>query len=211
MRPPILIVLCLTLATGLAQAEMLELDSCVDASGNTIQSEMDGSLSVLVRSGMEDGRRVIRYNPDLLPELSAGAKQFFFAHACARLAMGDRSGGEATLAQARRADCLGLATLRDSGLLRGPDAVQKLQAELVFSPEAWAQLPGPQRSFDLLACQARGGIRLPLATPPSEAQVGRNACVRSCGDQLLRCQRRSDAGEGCQGAYDRCEAVCKGR
>ena len=210
MRLAALLALCLSLLVPHAYAETVELDSCFDAAGKAIPGQLDTALPVLVRAGMQVGRRVIRYNPDLLPEVSAGAKQFFFAHECARAAMGARPGSQATLAQARRADCVALSTLRSSGLLGGPNAVPALQAELVFSDEDWSRLPGPRRSFDLPACPAQAGIRLPLAMPPSDGQMEWNSCVRTCGDQLLRCQHKG-ASEGCQGGYDRCEAACKGR
>lgn len=208
MRLSALLALCLALLAPHAHADSVELDSCFDAAGKAIRGELDTALPVLVRAGMLEGRRVIRYNPDLLPEVSAGAKQFFFAYECARTAMGARPGSQATLAQARRADCVALSALRSSGLLGAPNAVQALQAELVFSDEDWSRLPGPRRGFDLPACPAQAGIRLPLATPPSENQMEWNNCVRACGDQLLRCQHKA-AGEGCQGSYDRCEAACK--
>lgn len=205
------LTLCLGLLAALAQADTVELDSCFDATGKAIRGEIDTTLPVLVRAGMQNGRRVIRYNPELLPELSAGAKQFFFAHECARAAMGARPDSQASLAQARRADCVALTALRASGLLNGPNALPKLQAELAFADEDWAQLPCPRRSFDLAACPAQAGIRLPLATPPSENQVEWNHCVRACGDQLLRCQHKGGGDGGCQSTYDRCEAACKGR
>lgn len=203
MRVLCVLATILGLVAGTAQAGTLDLDSCIDGSGRTVPGRLDTSLDVLVRVGSEEGRTVLRFNPDVLPELSDQARQFFFAHACAQLALRDPA-ALAPPARARRADCLGVVALQASGLLRDAAAVEALQAELVFSAAEWAQLPGPPRSFDLTACPRQGGLRLPLPTTPSAGQVEWNGCVRQCGDRLYRCR-----GENCQAAYERCEAACR--
>jgi len=214
MRILYLSVLLLGLAAGALRAETVELVSCTDAGGRVVQGLPDPSLNVLVRAGQDGGRRVIRYNTDVLPELSALARQFFFAQECARVALGLAPGVDPPPARARQADCIGAATLRTSGALDETAALRALQAELVFSEDQWAQLPGPRRAFDLAACPARTGIALPLPSAPSEQQVAWNACIRQCGDRLLHCQggcRGAACGDACLAAYDRCEAACRSR
>ena len=199
------------LAGSSARAEMAVFDSCTDAAGRTVPAEMDFTLTALVQSKMENGQAVIRYNPQLLPRLSSAGRQFFFAHECARLALGD-AGREPTPARARRADCIGVATLQGAGLLGEPGALRELQAELVFSGDEWAQLPGPRREFDLAACPKRSALKLPSAGPPSARQVDWDACVRVCADRSYRCQggcKGASCGDGCLAAYNRCEAGCK--
>lgn len=203
MRILYLLAVVLGLLAGAAHADMLELDSCTDARGNIIPGEADSSLGVVVGSAQAAGKRVIRYNPDLLPNLSGAARQFFFAHECARLALGERPGTKTTPDRARRADCLGVATLQASGLLKDASALAGLQAELVFTDEEWDRLPGPRRSFDLAACPKQNVVVLPRATPPTPGQLEWDACIRRCGDQLFRC--RGD----CQAGFDRCRAGCK--
>lgn len=203
MRALLVLATILGLVAGAAQAGSLDLDNCVDGSGRTVPGRLDTSLDVLVRAGSEEGRTVLRYNPDVLPDLSDQARQFFFAHACAQVALREPA-AQPTPARARRADCLGVATLQASGLLRDAAAVEALQAELVFSAAEWTRLPGPPRSFDLAACPRQSGLRLPLATPPSAGQMEWNGCVRQCGDRLYHCR-----GENCQAAYERCEAACR--
>lgn len=198
------LALILGLVAGAARAEAVDLDNCTDASGRQVPGEADTALAVLVKSGKKDGQTVIRYNPDLLPELSATARQFFYAQACARVALGSRAGA------VRAADCAAAEMLRSGGLLgEGSDALGRLQAELVFGDETWAHLPGPRRSFDFGACSRSAGLLLPEAKAATPQQRDWDACVRQCGDRLYRCPGRG-AGAGCQEAYDRCYAGCGG-
>lgn len=212
MRALSVVALLLGLAAGLARAEMVDLETCTDATGRTVPGVKDPSLKVLVRSGVEEGRRVIRYNPDLLPELSTTAKQFFFAQECARLSLGETPGAELTASRVQQADCVGVGILQASAILNAPAAIQALQAELIFSDDEWARLPGPRRQFDLTACPRRTGIALPAAMPPTAKQVQSDACIRQCGDRLFRCQggcRGADCNAGCLDSYDHCDATCR--
>lgn len=193
------------LLSGLAvAAEQLVFESC-DSRGRTIPARADSRLAVLVGSVSEPGRVELRYNPDLLPRLSANARLFFYAHQCARLGLDDAA------TTARRADCVALNTLLDGGQLKYRD-LPALQAELTFSAEEWALLPGPARTIDLSNCRASSGdvLRLPLARQPSARQNDWNSCVRACADRLWSCRKagREGAGDNCQAAYDQCRSNC---
>ena len=215
MRILLALALCLGLATHATAAETIEMQTCTDANGRSFKAQADTSLPVIVRFGGEDGRRVIRHNPELFPELSPLAREFFFAQSCARLAMGLPPAALPTPAQARRADCVALGTLQASGLIgQGAAAIDRLQNELAFSDEEWQLLPGPKHAIDLSACSAQPGVvRLPLRGEPTAAQMEQNACVRQCGDRLYACQGRGKRdGEGaCLSTYQQCEAGCKTR
>lgn len=204
MRLGKLFAFLLGFAAMAAQGDVLELQACTDAAGQPVPVVSDSSLDVIVSTNGDGKRRVIRYNPALLPELSGEARQFFFAHECARQSLGIGSDKSLTPRMAFAVDCIGLATLKESGLLRDAAAVDALQAELEFSDEQWPRLPGPRRSFHFAACPKQAGMVLPRTTPPTSAQVGWEACVRQCGDRLFRCR-----GDACQETYDRCESVCK--
>jgi hypothetical protein len=145
---------------------------------------------------------VLRYNPELLPQLGPAAKAFFYAQACARLLAGNRPDA------VRRADCSALQMLREEGIL-GQDelALARLQADLSLPEETWEQLPGPRRRFDFATCSRTGGLLLPEARPATSRQRDWDACVRQCGDSLYRCPGKG-SGTGCQEAYDRCHAAC---
>lgn len=197
--------LLLGLATATVRAEIIDLVNCSDVNGRLVRGKLDPSLNTIVAPGVEGDQRVIRYNPELMPKLSVLARQFFFAQACARLALGDAPGTELSPDQARQADCVGVSILEASGLLRQQTMLLTLEAELAFSDEQWAQLPAPRREFKLTACPRKSAIRLPLATPPTAKKVELNACIRSCGDRLFACKG------DCLGGFDQCVAACKGR
>jgi len=151
-------------------------ESCTDRRGNGVPVLPDTAQVALVRSAVEAGRTVIRYNAEALTRLSTSGRVFFYAHQCARLGLDD-AGKDMT--SARTADCLGLNALLDGGMLKYGD-MPDLQAELSFSDAEWELLPGPPRNIDLSTCRPTGlgVLRLPLATPPSARQTTWNNCLR---------------------------------
>jgi len=201
----VLNLLLLLALSGLANAaETAIFDSC-DNRGTSVPARPDARLEVLVRASGNRERQEIRYNPTILPRLSANARLFFYAHQCARLGRTDTAG------TARRADCVALNTLLDSQQIRYAD-LPALQAELKFSPEEWSLLPGPPREIDLSNCRTHTGdvLRLPPAGQAPAGQEAWNTCVRACADRLLACRKGSGAAadDNCQAAYDVCRRSC---
>lgn len=197
------------LAAGTAGAQVPAYEGCADAAGRTVASELDRALTQVAAARLEGGQPVIRHNPEALPRLTPRARLFFYAHECARHTLGQALDTARTPQAAQRADCVAVVGLADSGLL-GRDEVAQLQSELRFAPQDWALLPGPARSFDLEAC-FRTAPKLPSGEPPAAGQVEWNACIRGCGDRLLRCQRGCRDG-GCEArcvnAYEGCDEAC---
>jgi hypothetical protein len=192
------------LVAATVQAESITtFESCIDAAGRTLPAVEDTTISKLVATSHEQSGANIRYNPSLLPRLKPMTRLFFFAHECARNALGDGNKAAMSVARAQQADCLGLATLLDEGLLKREE-LPELQADLNFSEAEWAMVPGLPRSFDLAACHSRGVVKLPLNAAPSGKQTGWDACVRTCAAPLLACGAR------CQENYDKCIAGCGG-
>ena len=184
-------------------------DGCVDARARPVPTTIDYGLPLLALAAMEKGKAVVRYNPALMPDLPARARLFFFAHECARLALGQPLGAERSIQHARQADCWALATLQRSG-----EADATLAAELAIGESDWTALPGPARTVDLAACaRPPGALRLPDSAPPSTTQSRLNRCVHACGDRLWQCQNRcrdeSCRGQ-CLGHYGSCESACAG-
>ena len=95
---------------------------------------------------------------------------------------------------------LGVTTLSRSGLLGDAAELATLQAELDLADDEWAQVPGPQRRFDLGACRSTA-LRMPAAGSGNEQW---DACVHRCGDRLYRCGRS----ESCMSTFRQCTAGC---
>jgi hypothetical protein len=204
-------VLLFSLQTAGA-SETITFESCSDTAGRSVAVIADETLPKLVASGNDTEVPAIRYNPSLLPRLKPATRLFFFAHECARHAMGDAAKPALSVARARQADCLGLTTLLASGLLKRAEMAD-LQADLSFSEAEWALLPGLPRSFDLAGCSVPGVVVLPPATLPSEKQAAWNACVRACADRLWTCQKKCrgrDCVAPCLDTHGQCQAACGG-
>lgn len=197
-------------AAGGARAGGELFDGCLDARGKPIAAIVDDALPQIALASQSGGRVELRHNPARLPELSHRVRMFFFAHECARIALGhplaDRSAE-----RARQADCWALATLERSGELADPEARRELETALMVEDAQWQAIPGPRRVIDLASCSVKGGLRMPSSAPPSEAQMRVDRCIQGCGDRLWQCQNRCD-GEGCRGrclaAYGTCEKAC---
>ncbi|MCB1906091.1 MAG: hypothetical protein KDH15_01880 [Rhodocyclaceae bacterium] len=189
------------------QQPSLTFDGCVDSAGRPVPAVPDGGQREFVRVRDDGGRLALVYNPDALAERSEATRSFLFAQACARINLGLPATG-ISAADAHRADCWGLETLRRSRLIIDPDGVAAVQADLDLSADEWSRLPGPERRFELASCQ-RQAIRLPSADRPDADRRALNACLHGCGDRLFRCQggALSVAGD-CMRVFDACEADC---
>jgi hypothetical protein len=206
----ILFLILAILPAGAKAAATTTFEACTDTAGHTVAVVADDTLPRLVASSIEDGKPTIRYNQQLLPRLLPQTRLFFFAHECARHAMGEAGQLAHTVARSREADCLGLATLLEAGLIKR-DELPAIQADLDFSEADWTLLPGLPRSFDLAACPARGVVRLPIQALPEHVRTPWNSCVRGCADRLWQCQkacRNESCIEGCMDAARRCEGGC---
>jgi hypothetical protein len=205
----LLVTIVLLALAGAAPAQTIE--GCIDAAGVPVPSVEDDALPSPALAGTEGGRTILRYNPGALPRLSPQARTFFYAHECARIALGVPLAVERTAEAARRADCQAVAILRESKLLDGGEAMTKLESELRFSDAEWKSIPGPRRDFRLADCTARGVLRLPDSAPPGEARLRHDRCVQICGDRLWQCQnacREPGCRAGCESGFGRCESAC---
>jgi hypothetical protein len=197
-----LAVLC-WLAPAASAAETTTFESCIDGAGRMVTAEPDLRQTMLVRTALDGGRAVLRYNPGVLPRLTFATRLFFYAHQCARPT------GTAAPAQVRRADCAGLSALIGAGLLQRDEAAS-LPGQLVFTDAEWELLPGPPRVFDFASCRVGNSLRLPLPAAPSDRQADWNACARGCADRLWTCQKtcRGEACEVCAETGRHCRAGC---
>jgi len=203
-------LLTVLLPAGGAWAGGELFDGCLDARGRPLAAIVDDALPQVALAAQSGGRIELRHNPARLPELSQRARMFYFAHECARIALGHPL-AERSVERARQADCWALATLERSGEMAAPETRRELETELMVEDAQWAAIPGPRRVIDLAACSVRGGLRLPSSAPPNDAQMRVDRCVQGCGDRLWQCQNRCN-GEACRGGclsgYGICEKAC---
>jgi hypothetical protein len=199
----------LTLARPGMAADVTTFDSCIDASGHMLAAEADYQQTMLVRTIDDQGQPAIRYNPGVLPRLTFGARLFLYAHECARHGLGT----PLSVAQAQRADCIGVNTLLAGEMLKRED-LPSVQTELKFTDAEWTLLPGPPRAFNLTTCRptSGGGLKMPTTALPSEQQTAWNNCARACADRLWACQKHCGGAncESCLDANRQCKVGCGG-
>jgi hypothetical protein len=208
----LLLAAILFIARPAVAADATTFDSCTDAGGRVVAAEVDYGQPTLVRTTYAAGQPTIHYNPGVLPRLTSAARLFFYAHECARHALG-AAGKPLSVTRAQQADCVGLSTMLAADLMTR-DQVSDLQGQLSFSENEWEVLPGPARSINLAACRSSGALRLPSPEMPSALQSNWNACARACGDRLWSCQKHC-RGAACEAAcldsHRQCEAACGSR
>lgn len=209
------VCLCVMAVAGVAHAQVrMTFDGCLDSNGVQVPSMLDDTLARTFDTRIEGGRPVIRYNPDLLPDMAPKVRLFFYAHECARVNLGMAPDAPRMLADAREADCWGLVTLIRSGLLDDRD-VPAMLPDMRFAIEDWSLLPGPPRGFEwyLPACLREYADRPSLVHPPS-GQDDWNTCARGCADTLYQCQQRTCRGPACEPCvqtYEQCVTTCSAR
>ena len=210
MQLSLLFALLALLPASVMAAATTTFEGCSDTAGHTVAVIADDSLPTLVGSTVDAGQATIRYNSTLLPRLLPQTRLFFFAHECARHAMGEATKASHSVARSREADCLGLATLLEARLITR-EQLPAIQADLDFSESEWALLPGLPRSFDLAACPVQGVVRLPRQMLPVEVRTPWNACVRGCADRLWQCQKKcrgESCNDACMDSHRQCEGTC---
>lgn len=183
---------------------------CVDAAGKPVPSKADPSLETLLNTAEENGQRVIRYNPALLPQLLPETRAFLFAHECAWTHLNMAIAGVRSVEQAQRADCWAVETLLRSRLV-SRESLPAVEADLEMVADKQDTLPQPARPVNLRSCAAVRNVAdkagSVLAMPHGAGDDRWNACTQACGADLFRCGR----GEACTRSFDQCVAVCTRR
>jgi hypothetical protein len=151
---PLCIRICLLLAvlSACTQAAVAQVtwDGCLDALGTPVASVNSPWINDVAMAGIEAGAPIIRYNTTVLALLHPTTRLFFYGHECGHHALGHAL-GTLTLNREQEADCYGIVTLVEEGLLDDDD-VPKIQADLSRSPGNWDHLPGPYRAINLRRC-----------------------------------------------------------
>lgn len=227
----ILAALLVALATLLAQnagaqqqTVSFSFSGCTDAMNRPVASRAEPALPALVDIVLEEGSRVIVYNPTMMPQLLSETRAFFYADACAIVRLGLPIDRERSAAQSRRADCAAFDMLRRSGLLKNNTA-EAIRTDMEISPEAWPLVPGEPRQLDPALCAGGARSAAPAAKPDTlekaatrargnvlkldeaNASPAWNTCTQACGNRLYACGR----GASCQAAFDQCMKGCAGK
>lgn len=214
-----LLIALLALPASAAETVSFSFSGCTDTMNRPITSRAEPALPALVEVILEEGNRVIVYNPSMMPQLLPETRAFFYAHACAITRLGLPIDRDRSAAQTQRADCWAFDTLRRSGLLKG-NAADAVQTDMEISPEVWPLVPGGPRTIDPARCNGNNaraaaashsetrivkGNALSLDKP--NASPAWNACTQSCGNKLYSCGH----GASCQSAFDQCMKGCAGK
>lgn len=159
----------LTHHTGRALAQ-ITYEGCVDARGIPVASVRNDQLNDVALATLGPaGQPIILYNTRVLGWLSPQTRLFIYAHECGHHALGHPLQG-IRLGQEQEADCWGIRSVVEAGLLN-EYGVRVVQQDIArFGSGDWTHLPGPVRSINLSRCLAGdgdGGVtdQHPVATP----------------------------------------------
>lgn len=159
-------------ALGMAldgRAQMITYDGCRDIRGVPVASVMDiGIRDVAVAGLAPNGAPIIRYNPQVLSWFHPKTRLWWYAHECGHHALGHNFGTTHPLRMEQDADCFGIRSLVEEGLVDDDD-IPVIQADLSRAgPGDWTHLPGPVRAVNLRRC-LRGSSATPPSTPRPQA------------------------------------------
>ncbi len=164
--------LCI-LVPAVAQAQGATFDGCVDYYGRPVVSVPNDRLGDVARAFLApNGQPVIEYNRWVLTGVSWQSRLFWYGHECGHHALGHNFGTAHPLRTEQQADCFGITTLVEKGLIDRDD-VRVIQAELSRSPGDWTHLPGPHRAINLEACLEEAGLG---GSSRSHRSRGENSC-----------------------------------
>ncbi len=150
-------------------------EGCRDIRGLPVASVLDRSIrDVAMASLAPDGSPIIRYNPQVLSWFQPQTRLWWYGHECGHHALGHNFGTTHPLAVEQAADCHGIQTLADSGMLSKRD-LRVIQADLnQLGRGDWTHLPGPVRAVNLERCLDGSG-------PPGQRRLCHHR-VHSRGD-----------------------------
>lgn len=136
--------------TGYCSAQV-SFDGCIDFRGQSVASILDYSINDVAIARIERGQAVIRYNPNVLAQMSEATRQFFYVHECAHHAL-QHTVQRPSLSSERQADCWAIRTMKDNMGL-SLNSLRAIQNDITRQGRGdWTHLPGPYRSVDIENC-----------------------------------------------------------
>lgn len=147
----------------MANAQMITFDGCRDIRGIPVASLLDVRVQDVAIAGLApDGTPIIRYNPNVLSWFHPKTRLWWYGHECGHHALGHNFGTTHPMRVEQDADCFGIRSLVDAGLVDDGD-ISAIQLDLSrLGPGDWSHLPGPVRAVNLRQClQGARSARIP--------------------------------------------------
>jgi len=129
----------------------ISYEGCRDFRGQPVASIIDYSINDIAIARIENGQAVIRYNPNVLAQMSESTRKFFYLHECAHHALQHTIQNQ-SLQNEREADCWAISKMRDNMGL-SLNQLKAIQNDISrFGRGDWNHLPGPSRAIDIENC-----------------------------------------------------------
>jgi len=163
----------------MANAQVI-YQECKDYSGAPVVPIKDFAIDVVARAGLENGKAMIRYNPDILTGVSDSIRRFFYMRECALHVFNQAGGLEAPRSRNEKsADCWAVRTMMKVDGLSNIE-LSKLQNQLTsLTRSDWNYIPGRYRAIRLDGC-VKGPDRSAV-NRPGQSGFPKGYHVRKCG------------------------------
>lgn len=150
-------IICILVVVSTKAYGQVTYEGCQDFRGQPVASVLDYSINDVAIARIEGGQAVIRYNPNVLAQMTDPTKRFFYVHECAHHAL-QHTIQAPSLQNERAADCWAIQTMRNQiGL--SVNSLRAIQTDISrLGRGDWTHLPGPYRAIDFEAC-LNGGDR----------------------------------------------------
>jgi hypothetical protein len=145
-------IFCLVHTSAFAQ---VTYEGCRDFTETSVASVLDNSINDVAMARIEYGSPVIRYNTNVLSQMSEPTRRFFYVHECAHHAL-RHTVNAPSLRNEKDADCWALNAMRNQMNL-SIEEMRAIQQDIAAMGRGdWTHMPGPQRSIELEQCPSAG-------------------------------------------------------
>lgn len=152
-----------------ANAQMITFDGCRDIRGVPVASVLDVNVRDVAVAGLTpNGAPIIRYNPTVLSWFQPQTRLWWYGHECGHHALGHNFGTTHPLRVEQDADCFGIRSLVDAGLVDNSDIAVIQQDLSRLGSGDWSHLPGRVRAVNLRRCLQGAGSGSTPTPPPQQ-------------------------------------------
>ena len=171
MTSRLMAFLCGLVLMPAGASAQVTLDGCRDARGIAVASIRDVTLNDVANASVANGIPIVRYNPNVLRQMSDVTRLFTYGHECAHHALGHALGAF-SWDRELQADCWSIRTLTERGYI-GEHDVRVIQTEVARMAGGDPRFypPGDKRAAMLGQCAVFGG-RATVARQSVELEFG---------------------------------------